>query len=138
MTNEEFKEHVKSFFDFIEGIGQTKGKEYSGAIDGRDDRLANFKRLSSKLGVSPESVCLIYGTKHLDSIDTFVKTIEKTGKVPAQLSEPIEGRFHDAVLYLILLSAIVKERMEKDREDEKTWKKVSVDDPVFTPAGVGG
>jgi hypothetical protein len=110
MTNEEFNVHVSSFFSFIDGIGKTKGREYSGAIDGKDDRLANFKRLAVKLGVTPETVCLIYGTKHLDSIDTFVKTIQRTGEIPAQLSEPIEGRFHDAVLYMILLSALVAER----------------------------
>jgi hypothetical protein len=110
MTNEEFNMHVASFFSFIGDIGKSKGREYSGAIDGKDDRLANFKRLAGKLGVPPETVCLIYGTKHLDAIDTFVKTIQRTGEIPAQLSEPIEGRFHDAVLYMIRLSALVAER----------------------------
>lgn len=112
MTNEGFNAHVASFFTFIDGIGKTKGKEYSGAIDGKDDRLANFKRLAVKLGVTPETVCLIYGTKHLDAIDTCVKTLQRTGEISVALSEPIEGRFHDAVLYLILLSALISERKE--------------------------
>jgi len=114
MTNEEFDLHVQSFFSFIDDIGRTKGKEYSGAIDSKDDRLANFKRLATKLGVTPETVCLIYGTKHLDAIDTFVKTIQRTGDPPVQLSEPIDGRFHDAVLYMILLSALIAERKGND------------------------
>jgi hypothetical protein len=133
MTNEEFDKHVGSFFDFIASIGKTKGREYSGAIDGKDDRLANFKRLAVKLGVTPETVCLIYGTKHLDAIDTFVKTLQKTGKIPVQLSEPIEGRFHDAVLYLILLSAIVAERAGVEAQASRIVGVSSTSSEIFPP-----
>ncbi len=107
MTHMEFDSFLSKFFDDLKKIGDTKGLEYSNS----GDRLANFKRLAMKLGTTPETVCLIYGTKHLDSIDHFVKYLDMERQVPFALrSEPIQGRFHDAVLYLILLAALIEER----------------------------
>jgi hypothetical protein len=76
-----------------------KGREYAGD----DDRLSNFKRGAAATGVSPETVCLIYLTKHLDSIMSYVRD----GK---EGSEPIQGRIADLLNYTILLGALICER----------------------------
>ena len=77
-------------------LTRSKGREYANS----DDQLANFKRLALRLGLTPAQVCTVYLTKHLDSIDSWVRNPDQ------DLSEPIEGRIDDAILYLILLKAI--------------------------------
>jgi hypothetical protein len=78
-------------------LTDTKGREYANS----DDQLANFKRLSTQLGLTPEQVITVYMTKHLDSINSYVRNPEQ------DLSEPIDGRIDDAILYLILLKASI-------------------------------
>ena len=78
-------------------LTRTKGREYANS----DDQLANFKRLGEQLGLSPEKVIMVYMTKHLDSIHSYVRNPEQ------DLSEPIDGRIDDAILYLILLKASI-------------------------------
>ena len=92
---------LQSEFDRLIELTQTKGKEYSRDVD----ILANFKRLSLSLQLPPEKVLFVYLQKHLDSITSFV-----SGGVDVEsLSEPIDGRISDAILYLILLKAIINE-----------------------------
>lgn len=69
------------------------------------DRLANFKRGAEGLGLSPLQVWAVYFSKHVDAIMSFVKT----GKVE---SEAIEGRFDDAINYLYLGEALIREQLE--------------------------
>ncbi|MEK9630239.1 MAG: hypothetical protein VW076_00015 [Synechococcus sp.] len=78
-------------------LTDTKGREYANS----DDQLANFKRLSEQLGLSSEKVIMVYLAKHLDSIHSYVRNPEQ------DLSEPIDGRIDDAILYLILLKASI-------------------------------
>jgi hypothetical protein len=87
-------------------LTETKGEEY--ARD-EDDQLANFKRQSDELGIgSQERVLMVFLNKHLDAIKNYIKE----GQV---LSEPIEGRIDDAILYLILLKAMIIEKQEEER-----------------------
>ena len=91
--------YLQSTLERLIELTRSKGREYANS----DDQLANFKRLAKRLGLSPAQVCMVYLTKHLDSVDSWVRN-------PAQdLSEPIEGRIDDAILYLILLKAIASE-----------------------------
>src|SRR3990172_9547854 len=106
MTTEEFNHFFGDFMGECRKIHATKGKEYSG----NGDRLANFKRLAARLTAPPETVCLIYGTKHLDALASLTEHIETEKRLPPSISEPIEGRFHDAVNYLVLLAALCEER----------------------------
>lgn len=76
-----------------------KGREYAGP----EDRLGNFKRGAAATGTTPETVCVIYLTKHLDSILTYIRE----GK---EGSEPIQGRIADLLNYTILLGALICER----------------------------
>lgn len=78
---------------------ENKGKEYAHA----DDRLANFKRIGTLLGLKPAQVCLVYFHKHLDGIVSFVNS----GEIYS--GESLHERIVDAVNYLILLHAILDE-----------------------------
>lgn len=106
MTNEQFGVIVNKFFTFQKKMEETKGKEYANG----EDRLGNFKREAIKMGVTPELVCHIYLAKHLDSIDYYVKVVQATGHEPTNQSEPIDGRIGDAIVYLMILYAIIAER----------------------------
>ena len=98
MNTTEFLDLLDETADHLHNLTHSKGREYAGS----DDQLANFKRLGQALGLPPEAVLLVYLTKHLDSIQTYVRELPE----PAP-SEPITGRIDDAILYLILLKALI-------------------------------
>lgn len=79
-------------------IMETKGRDYS---QGQEDCLSNFKRAAASTGITPSQVALVYLSKHLDSIAGYIKT--------GYSSEPIMGRFCDAVNYLVILAALESE-----------------------------
>lgn len=106
MKKDAYRALVNETFEEIIILSMTKGEEYSN----NDDQLANFKRLSIKLGLTPEQVLLVYLTKHLDSIDHYVKTQSINVISPIRISEPIEGRIDDAINYLCLLKGLIQER----------------------------
>lgn len=85
-----------------------KGADYTGGASKTGDRvgrLKNFFSNAERLGLTPRQVLGVYMNKHLDAINTFI--------AKGQLeSEPIEGRIHDAVNYLLLLFKMV--RLEKN------------------------
>lgn len=102
MNSKEYSMIFQETFTDCQKLGATKGREYRGR-EGEENVLANFDRLSMKLGVDPMVVIMVYLTKHLDSIDTYVRDWNKP--VRHVMSEPIEGRINDAINYLILLKA---------------------------------
>ena len=94
----------------IKHLALAKGGEYSGD----DDRLANFRRNAAALGLSMEHVWAVYAAKHWDAIMQFVQDLS-TGKV-RQRSEPLEGRADDLIVYLILLKAMLEERLSLNKD----------------------
>lgn len=98
MNSENFNRVINDTFSKINELSSTKGIEYAG----KEDRLLNFKRSAKEAGTHPFKVWLIFFNKHMDAIKSYVRT----RKV---YSEPIEGRIDDAILYLILLKAMVRE-----------------------------
>lgn len=100
----------------------SKGAEY--ASD--NDRLDNFKKNATLLGLSPLQVWSVYAFKHVDAIQSYMRKVHAQYNrnealyddlamkdalllVDYKLSEPIEGRFHDAINYLFLGLAILHE-----------------------------
>jgi hypothetical protein len=98
---------ISETFGAISKLNDTKGREYAG--DG--DALANFKRRGEQLDLDPLKVWGIFAGKHWDAVLSFIRH----GKV---LSEPIEGRIDDLILYLILLKGLIEERAETAREEQ--------------------
>lgn len=99
-------------------LSDTKGQEYAGS----EDRLANFKRGAQSVGLPPTTILNVYASKHWDSIQSFIR-----GQVSGEereLSEPIEGRIDDLILYLILLKCLIREvsgpRMGVDEPEAPT------------------
>lgn len=109
MNTNDLNALLERTFVQMKALSSTKGEEYAGT----EDRLSNFKRLADELEMIPEQVLMVYLTKHLDSIRTYIK--DKASDRKRELSEPIAGRIDDAVLYLILLKGLVYEREEKER-----------------------
>lgn len=107
MKTQEFNEIIGWVFDEIHQLSNSKGKEYAG----EDDRLANFKQQAANLGLRPEQVWGVYASKHWSSVMTYIRDMG-TG-FNRDLSEPIEGRITDLILYLILLRCLVVEGRKK-------------------------
>ena len=99
MNKENFKNLLMGLQSKELELNDTKGIEYTKESK---DALANFKRLSEKLDISPLIVAYIYFSKHIDAIEYAIKS----GKV---LSESIESRIADARLYLALILALIED-----------------------------
>lgn len=88
----------------IERLNDTKGREYAGDAEA----LSNFYNRAEQMGITPKKVWGIFFGKHIDSIFSYIKR----GEV---LSEPIEGRIDDAILYLILLKGLIEDENGKSQ-----------------------
>jgi hypothetical protein len=99
MKRTEFQQLMKEEFDRLLETNNTKGHDYAG----EDDALRNFKVQAKAAGVTPEQVWSIFAGKHWEAVQTYVRE----GDV---LSEPIEGRIHDLLLYGFLLLGLVKDK----------------------------
>jgi hypothetical protein len=98
MTRDEFQELMGKHYDQIVAINSAKGHDYAGD----EDALANFKLAAARLGMKPMQIWGVYISKHWSAIETYVKE-------GAVKSEPIEGRFHDLILYAFLGLALIEE-----------------------------
>lgn len=102
MTNDDFQnEVVGPIVADVQTIFATKGLDYAGDTD----RLANFRRIGLRLGMSPKTVCLVYMMKHLDALITDAST----GKIKG---EPVSDKLRDIVAYSMLYAGL-------DLEDKK-------------------
>lgn len=127
MRKRDFHALLNATFESLMDLTATKGEEY--AHD--DDQLANFKRLATELGNTPEENLWVYFTKHKDSIVSYIKDI-KTG-TKRDLSEPIDKRIDDAILYLVLLKAMAKERGQKRENLGEQVRNPILDDLIMIP-----
>ena len=106
MNKNGFRKLLSYGHDQMLALTASKGEEYSGG----DDQLANFKRYAAAAGISLEQAWLVLFMKHIDAISSHART----GVV---LSEPIDGRIDDAMLYLHLYRAIVWEKLDPTKTD---------------------
>lgn len=119
---ERFDALAKAIFDDIMGLVHGKGREYSGP----EDRLRNFRNIAKDIGINKETVLYTYMKKHWDSVTTWVKDQEQGNDV--QLSEPIEGRIHDLIVYLLLLTAMVDEKEKPNYQSSRSEEKSLFED----------
>jgi hypothetical protein len=91
-------------------LGQ-KAEEY--ARDG--DRLSNFKRAAALLKCHPARACVGAWSKHLTSILDMVDDLDQ-GKKGWSIAV-WEEKLGDAINYLILLEAIIKENPNEYKSD---------------------
>lgn len=88
----------------IQALAKVKGGEYSGD----SDRLANFRRLAAEQQLPMETIWRVYAGKHWDSLNTYIMDLR--GETSRPRSEPIAGRAHDLLVYLLLFLAMLEER----------------------------
>lgn len=130
MNREQFNKLVAETAAQTTDLIVRKGGEYAND----EEVLANFMGQAKRLGLTPLQTWAVYFGKHIDAIESYnrrvmgvLTTLPKpsvTGAlsvrslaaslsiVDEKLSEPIEGRFHDAINYLHLGLAILKQARE--------------------------
>lgn len=118
MNNERFAKLVDETVEKMRHLMVTKGSEYAPG----HDRLSNFKTGAALTGTTPMQTCLIYLSKHYDSVATFVRD-DASGQHRVR-SESIEGRLDDLMNYCILMKGLVTEQnepseMPKDFRDRR-------------------
>lgn len=127
MTTEEFNLLVHNRTEKIRAVLATKAAEYA-----RGDRLSNFKRAATILRVTPEQAWVGMFAKHLVSILDMVDDVQdRVGSDTNNL--PLwDEKITDAINYLVLLEALVSERIRQDNETATALReaaaKISVHD----------
>lgn len=102
MTKVERTIIAEELFEECKTILDGKGIAYSGPEDVND----NFKRNAKLLGMSKYQVLSVYMNKHLDSIHNAIK---ENPYNPVEKTEGMRGRIADAINYLVILEAMLKE-----------------------------
>jgi hypothetical protein len=103
MNAQDFDAVVERRLELIKAILLKKRAEYA---PGEGDRLHNFKRAAAMLQTTPETALIGMWTKHIVSIlDICDKVYRETPSI-----ETIEEKLGDAIAYLVLLEAMLKER----------------------------
>jgi hypothetical protein len=120
MNRQEFDAFRNGHYDAIVALNTSKGHDYAGD----EDALANFKKDSErfrKIAANDPTMAKWY--VYYEAVMTYLEE----GGVQ---SEPIEGRIHDAILYLFLLLGLI--------EDSKPEAEVlAFSEPVFATASGG-
>lgn len=112
MTYDDFEFLVKFRFSKCQETLVKKATEY--ATEG--ERLANFKRGASLLNTTPAHVAMGYGLKHLISVIDMVE-----GRLPVT-EEMMDEKFGDALNYLVLLEACLKDQQPKKQNPGQLYK----------------
>lgn len=120
MRHGKFNRVLNRRIELTKSVLASKNKEYASS----SDKLHNFKRAGRMLGCTPEKALIGMWTKHIISLLDIVDEIEyKCNGEPDCLPVfeddteeyigTIEEKIGDAINYLILLEAMIKERYEK-------------------------
>jgi len=107
MQREQYDRTTTALLGIAKRVADSKRPAYT---VGSKDVLANFKRIGDRTGMDPLQVLDVYLLKHLDSITAY-----SDGSIDQ--SEPIVGRFADAINYLLLKFALLVERMGDETEN---------------------
>jgi len=103
MTDETFDKVVEERIGQIRSILAAKGKDY-----GRGDRLHQFKEAALRRHTTPEDALAGMAVKHDISVSCIVDDV---GKDDGHITEKyINEKIGDAINYLILLEALIRER----------------------------
>lgn len=103
MTFEEFNTYQDELLKKVVEMKNTKGKEYANSTS----RFANFDRLANRLKQPRLVIALIYFTKHMDAIESYISN----SRIYSE--ETIQGRILDAITYLTLIGGMIQEDESK-------------------------
>ncbi|MBE0427776.1 MAG: hypothetical protein IBX72_14170 [Nitrospirae bacterium] len=111
MDSREFEDVLEKRINTIRKVLGAKEKEYAR----NSDRLSNFKKAAMAQGITPEKALRGIWFKHVISIVDFVDDLDNgTSYSYDRWNEKIT----DALNYLILLDALIQERLERLRKRE--------------------
>jgi len=111
MTDTEFNEIVANRCTEINRILGKKAEEYA-----RGDRLSNFKKAAKLVNCTPERALFGFVAKHIIALMDFIDDIDK-GVVQTQ--DRWNEKIGDIINYMILLEALIIERLENNGAKEK-------------------
>jgi hypothetical protein len=121
MNSKDYDQLSASFHQTALDIQLSKRPGYT---IGSTDILANFKAVAARTGLTPEQAWCVYFLKHIDAITSIM------AKPDLPVSEAPLGRFCDALNYLDLGWALLKER-----EQHGTWQDKKIE---FVGSAQGG
>lgn len=101
MNKKEFNKNKKKLLDLCDRIMELKQPEYTNQ---NSDVLHNFKQTAQITGIEPIMVWSVFFNKHVQSI------LSHSNDPNLKQAEPIESRFADAINYLTLGFALLKEK----------------------------
>ena len=104
MNSNEYKKHARQLKKDAYRIMSAKQPEYT---NNNTDVLHNFKSTAKRLGTDPMTVWSVFFDKHIQAIQSHAANPD----MPQ--AEPIESRYADAMNYLQLGYALMKEREVK-------------------------
>jgi hypothetical protein len=93
-------------------ISHLKGLAYAG----EEDALSNFKEQAKKLGLTPFQIWNVFFDKHVRGIES---AISRNPSAPSDLTEHIQGRITDAIIYLLILSALLQDLCKEEWKVEQ-------------------
>lgn len=99
--------------EIVENINKTlvsKGKEYQKG----ENVFSNFETNADDLGLTRYQVWAIYFNKHVRSILNSIKT-NPNNPNNSNLSEELEGRLMDAIVYLTLMYGMINQEKPKEQ-----------------------
>lgn len=102
MTGAQLDKIVDEQIEHIRKSLKAKQEEYA-----TGDRLYNFRKGAQITGTTPESTCWGYMLKHLVSIHDIANGVRTTN------TEQLDEKIGDTINYLILLKAIIREKLEQ-------------------------
>ena len=105
MTASEFDNLLGQVTDSMKAILGSKADQYA-----RGDRLSNFKTAGRRLGCAPERALLGMMEKHSTAIADYVNDLDHNHIMP---QEQWNEKIIDSINYLVLLLALVSERIPK-------------------------
>ena len=103
------KLHFDAFFNHIvDEVKKTRDEGQKEYARTEDNVFANFERVCECLTIDREKVLMVYLLKHIDGIGSYLDGHKSQ-------REDVTGRIKDAVVYLLLLWAMVdgKETFER-------------------------
>lgn len=105
MNQKEFKSIQNFILSESKKIMDAKQPEYTNK---NTDVLHNFKTTAENVGIKPMQVWAVFLNKHIQSI------LSHAGDPKMKQAEPIHSRYADAINYLFLGIALIKETNHHD------------------------
>ena len=101
-----YKKMTKLMNSIWNQVQQTRDEGQKEYAHTDNNVFANFDRVGSLLSISSEKTLMVYLLKHIDGITAYIAGHKSQ-------REDVRGRIKDAIVYLMLLWAMVEERDEK-------------------------